>query len=803
MKRIPAFSYPFYVFGALVVLPILITLLFIPGMRANFFSTEGFMPHVHCYLRNMRAVWLHVSSDALIGLSYVAISAMLAYLVYKARKDIPFQWMFLAFGIFIITCGCTHLLEVWTMWQPRYWLSGSVKLITAVASIATACALPLILPRVFQLIETAKASEKRRGELEQAHQELEVLYKKVKDLDELKSNFFANVSHELRTPLTLILGQTSRLMDNPELPVESRTDLEIVRKNGLVLLRHVNDLLDASKLEAGKMQMHYRRTNLAAVLRLVTSHFPTLADSRGISFSENLPQELWAEVDVEKLERVLFNLLSNALKFVPPGGRVRCQVQQRTDWVRIIVEDTGPGIPDDKKAIVFERFHQLDGGSTRRSGGTGLGLAISKDFIDLHGGKIWVEDTPGGGATFIVEIPAAAPAGAAVEREEQYSGEIELMAAQATADLATGSKLKHRSSDSSKPKILVVEDNQDMADYILKTLDSDFALAHANDGLEALEMLQHSSPEMIITDLMMPRMSGDQLLQAIRGRSELDDVPVVVLSAKTEDHLRVQLLKSGAHDYLVKPFAPEELKARVRNLYELRRTRKNLLDVNAQLEQFNYSVSHDLRAPIRAVKGFGTMLLEDFTQELSGPATAYLEKIINAASRMERLIDDLLAYSRIWRGELPLAPVELRQALQEAQGQLESTIVESKAHLWIEGEYPKVIGNQTVLAQAITNLISNAIKYVSPGLKPQIRIWAHVEGRIVRLHVQDNGIGIRAEHLAKIFRPFERLHGVAEYPGTGVGLALVKKGVERMNGAVGVESEPGKGSTFWIELPAA
>jgi signal transduction histidine kinase len=803
MKRIPAFSYPFLVFGVLVVLPVIFTLLLIPGMAGNFLSTKGFMPHVHCYLQNMRAVWLHVSSDALIGLSYVAISAMLAYLVFRARKDIPFQWMFLAFGIFIITCGGTHLMEVWTMWQPRYWLSGTLKLITAVASVATASAMPLILPKVFLLIDTAKASERRKVELERAHAELEQLYRKVKDLDELKSNFFANVSHELRTPLTLILGQTAHLIDRAELGREGKAELDTIRRNGLVLLRHVNDLLDASKLEAGKMEMHYRRTNLAVVLRLVSSHFPSLAESRGITFLESLPPELWAEIDAEKVERVAFNLLSNAMKFVPKGGQVRLELKQSEEKAIFLVQDNGPGIPADQREEVFERFRQLDNGPARQAGGTGLGLAITRDFVDLHGGRVWVEESLGGGATFVVELPLKAPPGTKVEIDVESPDQIQSLAAQTVADLLPPARINRPPGDDMKPRVLLVEDNQDMADYITKTLESDFSLLHARDGLEALQQLQTIHPELIISDLMMPRMSGDQLVQTIRHRPEMNEVPIVVLSAKVEDQIRIELLRNGAQDYLIKPFAPEELKARVSNLYELKKTKQNLLDVNAQLEQFNYSVSHDLRAPIRSVKGFGTMLREDFADSFQGAAGAYLEKIIHAASRMERLIDDLLSYSRVWRGDLPLETVDLRESLDEAQTQMESAIVDAKAHLWIQGEYPKVIANRTVLTQAIANLISNGVKYVPPGVKPQVRIWARLEGGRVRLFVQDNGIGIKREHLEKIFRPFERLHGAAEYPGTGVGLALVKKGIERMNGTVGVESEPAKGSTFWMELPAA
>ncbi|MEO6890266.1 MAG: histidine kinase dimerization/phospho-acceptor domain-containing protein, partial [Ktedonobacteraceae bacterium] len=237
--------------GSLAIMGVAALFVFSIKVAPLLFNSYNFQPHGMCYLWQPNLVTLHVGSDALIGLAYVSISATLAYLVYKTRHDIPFQWVFIAFGIFIIACACTHFLEIWTLWNATYWLSGSVKLITAVASVATAIALPLLLPKVYAIVEVAKASNERKQQLENAHQELEILYAKSKELDELKANFFANVSHELRTPLTLILGPIRNLLTEEQLTSKQERNLAIAERNALILLRYVNDLLDISKIEAG------------------------------------------------------------------------------------------------------------------------------------------------------------------------------------------------------------------------------------------------------------------------------------------------------------------------------------------------------------------------------------------------------------------------------------------------------------------------------------------------------------------------------------------------------------------------
>jgi signal transduction histidine kinase len=224
-------------------------------------------------------------------------------------------------------------------------------------------------------------------------------------------------------------------------------------------------------------------------------------------------------------------------------------------------------------------------------------------------------------------------------------------------------------------------------------------------------------------------------------------------------------------------------------------------EVNAELESFAYSVSHDLRAPLRAMQGFAQALLEDYADRLDPIGQEYAHRIVAAAGHMDTLIRDLLSYSRLSRAALHLQPVSLASVVADVLTQLEGELRKREAQVTVEEPLPQVVGHYATLIQVVGNLLTNAVKFVRPEIQPQVRVWAEEREEWIRLWVEDNGIGIAPEHQERIFRVFERLHGIEAYPGTGIGLAIVRKGVERMGGRVGVESEPNRGSRFWVELP--
>ena len=228
----------------------------------------------------------------------------------------------------------------------------------------------------------------------------------------------------------------------------------------------------------------------------------------------------------------------------------------------------------------------------------------------------------------------------------------------------------------------------------------------------------------------------------------------------------------------------------------------DLQQANAELEAFAYSISHDLRAPLRAMQGFSQALLEDYPEQLDSLGQEYAHRIFSAAGRMETLIEELLAYSQLSRTEIKLQPINLVSAVQNVLTQMEDELRERQVQVTLETPIIQVdvMAHRTTLVQVITNLLTNAIKFVAPGVQPQVRIWAEKRNEWTRLWVEDNGIGVAPANQERIFSVFERLHGMETYPGTGIGLAIVRKGIERMGGRVGVESQPGKGSQFWLEL---
>jgi PAS domain S-box-containing protein len=404
-----------------------------------------------------------------------------------------------------------------------------------------------------------------------ANDEISRLYQDVKQLDELKTQFFANVSHELRTPLALILGPTERLLAAATLSETERNDLGVIARNGRALLKQVNALLDLAKLDAGKMRLDYAEVDLARLLALEASQFEVLAQDKLIAFGVEGESTLFVQVDPEKVAHVVSNILSNAFKFTPDRGKVRCslRLEKGSQQATLEVADSGPGIPPEDREAVFERFRQLEGGVTRRFGGSGLGLAIAHDFIHLHGGTIRIAQAPEGGALFTVNIPLKAPPVAAVGPAEHPSAVAEEVARLAVQELRPSDKTVGPSNPpltGGLPSVLVVEDNREMNRFICASLSGTYRTISAFDGEEGLAKATERTPDLVLSDVMMPKMSGDELVHALRQSPRFALTPIVMLTAKADDASRVTLLRGGVQDYLTKPFSVEELRARVSNL---------------------------------------------------------------------------------------------------------------------------------------------------------------------------------------------------------------------------------------------
>jgi signal transduction histidine kinase/class 3 adenylate cyclase len=421
----------------------------------------------------------------------------------------------------------------------------------------------------------AKVRE-RTAELERLNQVLKLANEQLQEMDRLKNEFFANVSHEFRTPLTLSLGSFNELLKlSPT--VQAREQIQMGLRNTTQLLFLINEFLDLAKLDGGMMELRKQCIDFAELVRGVAANFES--ERRRIHFQGgSAPVPI--EVDSGQMKKVLFNLLSNAVKFSDPeSGKVWIRLASKQDRVELEVEDDGIGIPRDQLERIFERFAQVDRGATRRYQGTGIGLTLVKEMVTLHGGTISVESELNRGSSFIVSLPRGSATADAIVTDEEGSVTIpfvEEKISEGTKPAADGSE------EESGSLVLVVEDNPDMRGYLARIVGRRYRIVLAKDGIEGLEHAKTFHPDLILTDLMMPRMSGHDLLKAVRADDALRSTPVVLLTAQAGTEARLESLKAGADDYIAKPFDENEVLARVTNLIRLRTQERELIKLREE-----------------------------------------------------------------------------------------------------------------------------------------------------------------------------------------------------------------------------
>ncbi len=673
---------------------------------------------------------------------------------------------------------------------------------------------------------------------------------KLKVYDDLKTRFFANISHELRTPLTLILGPTAKMLRQPSLSAEMRTDLQLVDRNARMLLNHVNDLLEVARLESGKIEVRYSKTDAAELIRTIGSYFEPLAAERKIRFAIEVAESVPAEIDVEKVQRIALNLLSNAFKFVPPGGIVRCVVEAKAERLQLTVSDSGPGIAPHLRQRIFERFFQVEESATRKFGGTGLGLAIVRELVEVQHGTIAVDRAEEGGARFIVELPLHAPSGLDVAaRVTDLSSPIATSIRDALLAPAQISSSAAQISAASptwmeKSLVLVVEDHRDMNRYVCEALGASYRTVSAFNGREGLEKALTEKPDLIVTDVMMPEMSGADLVRQLK-RDNHSNVPIIVLTAKIDDELRTLLLQGGAQDYLAKPFSAAELRARVGNLVSAKRTRDILqreLDTNRDdLESLTREIverqealtgalgesrearavaeralglrddfiavaSHELRTPLTSLK----LQIDRFKRKYSDSAklaecsTEDLSRLVRTVERQSdrlwRQIEEILDVARIDAGILVLRrkQIELGPLVREVIDALSEQLKASGCHIRASVGEVRGIWDPDRLEQVVVNLMLNAIKY---GGGNAIDVAVSAENGRAHIVIEDHGMGIAPENQKRIFERFERAVPAIHISGFGLGLYIVRTIVEAHGGSIAVKSELGSGAKFTVELP--
>jgi signal transduction histidine kinase len=438
----------------------------------------------------------------------------------------------------------------------------------------------LLASQLSNAIANARAYEEERKRAEA-----------LAEIDRAKTAFFSNVSHEFRTPITLMLGLVEELIAKEEgAPQGGRGEaLAIVQRNGQRLLKLVNTLLDFARIEAGRAQATYERTDLGALTAELASNFRAACEKAGLALTVEYAPDAVAFVDREMWEKIVLNLLSNAFKFTTEGG-ITVRLEDAGASLRLRVADTGVGIPESALPRMFERFHRVEGARGRSHEGSGIGLALVQELVRLHGGTIGVQSVPGEGATFTVEIPkgsAHLPSGRIVEpraqaptatRADSYVGEA--------LGWLPGAPVAPASAPRGGARILVVDDNADLREYARRLLAEHYEVETAADGLSALKAARQRRPDLVVCDVMMPNLDGFGLIRELRGNPELLDVPVVLLSARAGEEARLEGLSRGADAYLVKPFSARELLVSVASLVASADLRRRALEEEQRYRAF-------------------------------------------------------------------------------------------------------------------------------------------------------------------------------------------------------------------------
>jgi signal transduction histidine kinase len=639
--------------------------------------------------------------------------------------------------------------------------------------------------------------------------DLEGANDRLREVDRLKSAFFANVSHELRTPLTLILAPAASLMRDTRGKLEGsqRWLVETITRNANRLLQLINDLLLLAKLEGGVPPVNPVPVDIAAAIRRIAAEAQPFAQSLDLRIELDIgPGSLIWNGDERHFERIALNLVSNACKFSRPGGLVHVAAGREGNEIWLRVTDEGIGIAPQDVDKIFERFVQVESSANRRFEGTGIGLSIVKQLVTLHGGAITVHSEPSHGSTFQVRLPTApwtggSPAAALAPTPPDVPKLLlqPAIAVPVPPSVASGSRL------------LIVEDNTDLLSYLTQELGHYYRIAPFADSGKALRSALADPPDLIVADIMMPDLDGIALARELRGDPRTAEVPIVILSAREEVEAKLAGFHAGVDDYVQKPFDLQELRARIELHLGLRAQARELRVALAQLKRAESTlvqsekmvalgrmvsgVAHEMNNPLHFLRGNLALLRRRVPAD--GPLAPIFADIDESLERMTSVTRQLLLFGRKQNDD-GSACVKLDEVVPLAVKMLAPQTPKGARILQdIDGE--QVRANPQDFFQIVLNIVHNALQAVAEETG-QVSIAAVRSGDRIELRVADNGCGIAKENLPRIFDPFFTTKPPGS--GTGLGLSIVQELVRAQNGTVRVESEQGRGTTVSVLLHA-
>lgn len=758
------------------------------------FGPGDFMPHGYCYLWNPGLVWLHVISDSLIALSYFTIPFTLLWFVRK-RRDLPFSWMFGLFGVFIVACGATHVMEVWNLWHAQYWLAGVLKAVTAVASVATAILLARLVPKAVELpnisqwIQANAALEREVHERRELEIDLHITENRFREQAELlditsDAIFVRNLDDEI----TYWNRSAERLYGWSGDEARGRTTHELLHTEFPKELAEIQ----AEVLDKGHWQGELRHRCRNGSVAVVSSRWALRHDVRGNASAvlESNRDVTQSKRDEQKF-RDLLETAPDPIVIVNKSGRIQLVNAQteklfgysRAELIGAPIEVLVPERLQGQHSSHREAYTQAP---QPRSMGVGL---------ELHGRR---KD----GTEFPVEIslsPLETAEGTLI------SGSIR--------DVTRRKWLEQEALEHQTRFRLLIDS---VKDYAIMSLDAQGLVTSWNTGAQRLKgyseeeiMGQHLSRFYPQADIANGKPERELQQAAVTGHIEDQDWRV----RKDGSSFWAEVAITAVHDAAGKLIgfvkitkditARRDAEEQIQGLNSQLRARvEELSAVNSELESFSYSVSHDLRAPLRHVDGFARILKEEYSPGMPVEAIRYLDRILDAATHMGQLIDDLLNLARIGRREFTRKRVQIGDVVKQAIAELPPEAEERNIEWRIE-PLPELNCDAGLLKLVLINLLSNAVKFTRKQPLAVIEVGSHISDGRTAIFVRDNGVGFDKQYADKLFGVFQRLHRQEEFEGTGIGLATVQRIIRRHGGEIWAESQVNAGATFFFTLSPA
>jgi signal transduction histidine kinase len=685
-----------------------------------------------------------------------------------------------------------------------------------------------------------------RWELDKNRRVVEESNRKLVELDQIKNRFFANVSHELRTPLTLLIAPVETLMRkySRSLDQETHNVLQTMHSNGMRLLKLINDLLDLVRMESGRMEAKREPVEVNEFIKGLASAARQVADDKRLKLETHVDPELGTVfADRDKLEKIVLNLVFNALKFTPSGGWVGIRAEKQGNDFVLSVSDSGMGIAEKNLPFVFDRFWQADGSSKRKYQGVGIGLALVKELTEVQGGKVTVESVEGKGTIFTVRLPyqKAEPIARAVVANGDHQSDMKTVSSEewlsnlyrraelfpALTPLQDNLKVGEITRNGNLPKVLVADDEPDMLRFLKSELVENFEVFEAVDGQQAIEKASQFLPDIILLDMMMPEKDGLQACREIRERPSTQNIPIILLTARADEETKLAALEAGASDFLPKPFSTTELHVRIRNLVESHQYQRKLSKQNQALEstieqlketemqlvqteklaslgRMSAGIIHEINNPLNfATTGLYTLRNKGkyLEPEQRAEFAEVLADVEEGIKRVKTIVTDLRMFSHPNTEQVD--PVDVSQVVASSLRFLSS---EWKGQVEVEqtiAEGQTIHANKNKLIHVITNLLQNSLDAMKEKTfeteKPRIVIAGRIENGRSILSIRDNGPGIKAEHLDKVFDPFYTTKDVGR--GMGLGLSICYRIVQECDGKIAVKTEPGRFCEFALEFP--